>query len=97
MRNSDAILKIAPTVIAARDFCGDKTISPCKSEHQTCFVDYSKGCGNFVADEWINRLEVPFYKALRRFGSYCNLTVNEVATLEFWEKCHHVYRIMGGS
>lgn len=96
-RKSDALLRIGPTVMALRDFEEDMSVSSSKSNAQTCFVDYSEGCGDFVVSEWINRTEVPFHKALRRFGSYRNLTVNEVAILEFWEKCHHVYRIMGGS
>ena len=96
-RKSDALFRVRPTVMALRDFEGDLSLSCSKSDEQTCFVDYSKGCGDFVVDEWINRTEVPFQKALRRFGSYQNLTVNEVAILEFWEKCHHVYRAMGGS
>lgn len=95
-RNSDALFKIDPTVMAVRDFGGDLSVSSAKSESQTTFVDYSEGCGNFVVSEWINNSNIPFYKALRRFGSYQKLTVNEVAILEFWEKCHHVYRTMGG-
>lgn len=95
-RRSDALFRMGPTVMAVRDFVGDLTISKAASNDQTCFVDYSEGCGDFVVDEWIHRGEVPFQKALRRFGSYRDLTVNEVAILDFWEKCHHVYRTMGG-
>lgn len=96
-RKSEAEFKIDPTVMAVRDFKGDLSISSAKSNIQTCFVDYSSDCGNFVVDEWIHKVEVPFQKAFRRFGSYRDLTVNEVAVLEFWEKCHQAYRIMGGS
>lgn len=96
-RKSDALFRISPTVVAVRDFVGDLTISQAVSQEQTCFIDYSNGCGDFVVNEWIHKGEVPFHKALRRFGSYRDLTVNEVAILEFWEKCHQVYRIMGGS
>lgn len=95
-RRVDALFKIGPAVMAVRDFDGGLVVSKAKSSDQTCFVDYSGGCGDFVVDEWIHKGEVPFQKALRRFGSYQNLTVNEVAILEFWEKCHHVYRTMGG-
>lgn len=96
VRNFVADFKISPTIMAVRDFVGDLSISPVKSDLQTCFVDYSGGCGDFVVNEWIHNAEVPFYKAFRRFGSYRELTVNEAAILEFWEKCHQVYRIMGG-
>jgi hypothetical protein len=95
-RKSDALFKIRPTVMSVRDFVGDLAVSRAKSSDQTCFVDYAEGCGDFVVDEWIHRDEVPFQKALRRFGSYRDLTVNEVAILEFWDKCHQVYRTMGG-
>lgn len=96
VRKADSEFRIDPTVMAVRDFAGDLSISPAKSSLQTCFVDYSGGCGDFVVDKWIHKVEVPFQKAFRRFGSYKDLTVNEVAVLEFWEKCHQVYRIMGG-
>jgi hypothetical protein len=94
-RSSNADFKINPTTMAVRDFTGDFSISPAKSNLQTCFVDYSEGCGNFVVSDWIHKVEVPFQKAFKRF-SYRNLTVNEVAILEFWEKCHQIYRVMGG-
>ena len=96
VRKSEASLRIPPTVVAVRDFEGDASISSSKSKDQTYFVDYSSGCGDFVVDKWINTTDVPFYRALKRFGSYKELTVNEVAVLELWEKCHHVYRTMGG-
>ena len=96
VRKSDAFIKISPTVVAVREFHGDLTISSSKSNSHTCFVDYSEGCGDFVVSKWINTTDVPFYRASRRFGSYRDLTVNEVAILELWEKCHHVYRTMGG-
>lgn len=97
VRQSKADVKFSPFIMSIRDFNGDMSICSSKSQDQHCFVDYSGGCGDFVVEQWINRKEVPFYKALRRFGSYQNLTVNEVAILEFWEKCHQIYRVMGGS
>lgn len=96
VRESDALFRIGPTVMALRDFDGDPAVSSSRGENQTTFVDYSEGCGDFVADKWINRTEVPFMGAMRRFGSKNKLTVNEVAILDFWEKCHQVYRSIGG-
>lgn len=95
-RNSLALLKVRPTVVAVRDFHGDLTISPASSSIQTAFVDYSEGCGDFVPDRWIHRSDAPFRKASMRFGSYKNLTVNEMAVLEFFERCNLVYRSIGG-
>ena len=95
-RESDDLFKVGPTVMALRDFDGDLTVSSSKEDTQTTFVDYSEGCGDFVVDNWINRTDVPFVGALKRFGSKNKLTVNEFAILDFWEKCHHVYRSIGG-
>lgn len=85
---------VPPTVLAVRDFCGDWSVSPALSDTQTCFVDYSEGCGNFVVDKWINTNQHPFHNALRRFGS-SNMTVNEVAVLKMWERCEALYRATG--
>lgn len=88
--------RISPTVVAVRDFDGDFSISSSKGEDQTCLVDYSEGCGNFVAAEWINTSRVPFSNAARRFGTG-GLTVNEVAVLSVWEQCYNLYLHAGGS
>lgn len=90
----DIMRVLSPTVMAVRDFEGDWSISSSKSNSQTCFVDYSDGCGNFVVGEWINSDRVPFHRALKRFGT-ANMTVNEVAILKLWEKCNDLYRFVG--
>jgi len=87
--------RIAPTVIAVRDFEEDESISSSKSDVQTCFVDYSDGCGNFVVGDWINNGKVPFLNAAKRFGTG-SLTVNEMAILSVWEQCHNLYLHAGG-
>lgn len=83
-----------PTVVVVRDFEGDWAVSPSKSTAQTALVDYSEGCGNFVVDEWINKNQAPFHRALDRFGT-SDMTVNEVAVLKLWERCNDLYRSMG--
>lgn len=83
-----------PTVVAARDFEGDWTVSPSKSASQTALVDYSGGCGDFVVDKWINSNQVPFHRALKRFGTP-DMTVNEVAVLRLWERCNDLYWSLG--
>lgn len=88
--------RIAPTVVAVRDFEGDTSVSSSKSDNQTCLVDYSEGCGNFVVSEWINNSKVPFFNAAKRFGTG-SLTVNEMAILNVWEQCHNLYLHAGGS
>lgn len=95
-RNSGALLRLQPTVVAVRDFLGDMTVSSSRESEQTTFVDYAAGCGDFVVDEWIDTTKVPFERAVRRFGSFRKLTLNELAVLELWERCHHPYRAMGG-
>lgn len=85
---------VPPTVVAARDFEGDWSVSSSKSEIQTCLVDYSEGCGNFVVDKWINSNRHPFHNAMKRFGAE-NMTVNEVAVFRVWESCEALYRATG--
>jgi hypothetical protein len=81
--------------MAVRDFEEDESISPSKGEVQTCLVDYSCGCGNFVVADWINNSKVPFLNAVKRFGNG-SLTVNEMAILNVWEQCHNLYLHAGG-
>lgn len=95
-KNYSHFFKIDPSVLAVRDFEGSLDISSSKSNIQTTFVDYAEGCGNFVVDEWINSSRVPFFNARKRFGN-ANLTVNEMAILTLWEKCHYVYLSAGGA
>lgn len=96
VHKSNSEIKFRPTTMAVRDFVGDFEISSVKSEKQSCFIDYSEGCGNFIIKKWENNKHPPFYKALIRFGRYNKLTVNEFAVLDFWEKCDQIYRTMGG-
>lgn len=86
--------RFGPTVVAARDFEGDWNPAPAKSNDQRFIVDYSEGCGNFVVNEWINKSQVPFHGALKRFGT-SSCTVNEVAVLKVWERCNDLYRSVG--
>lgn len=83
-----------PTVLALRDFEGDWRVSAAKSHEQSCLVDYSGGCGNFVVDEWINNNRAPFHRALKRFGTP-DMTANEFAVLGLWEKCNDLYGFVG--
>lgn len=85
---------VPPTVLAVRDFLGGWSVTPASSSDQTCFVDYSGGCGNFVVDKWINTNQHPFHNASRRFGT-SKMTVNEVAVLKVWERCEALYRATG--
>ncbi len=87
--------KVFPaTVMAVRDFEDSWDVFSCKTDFQSCFVDYSEGFGNFVVDKWINNRNVPFYNALKIFAT--NLTtINEIAILKMWEKCETLYRHAG--
>jgi hypothetical protein len=96
-RSPKCSLEIPCTVVMVRDFGGSEEISPARSQNQTSFVDYSGGCGNFVVDEWIHTAKVPLQRALIRFGSFKDLTVNERAVLTVWEQCYELYRTAGGS
>lgn len=87
-------MAISPTVVAARDFVGDWSVSPAKSPFQTCLVDYSGGCGNFVVGDWINTNRRPFHKAALRFGT-STMNANELAVLRLWESCEGLYTAAG--
>ena len=88
-------MEILPTTMMLREFTGNTEPASSKSDIQSSFIDYSDGCGNFILDKWINNNQVPFRRALRRFGTP-NLTVNEVAILNFWERCGGIYKSVGG-
>ena len=96
-RRTDSVVKFPVTTMAVREFGDNYEISSSKSSKQTAFVDYAEGCGNFVMSEWIHTEKVPFYRAFRRFGSFCELTINETAVLNIWEQCHNLYQQVGGS
>lgn len=94
-KEADTQISIPATVMILREFTGDTNIVSSKSDTQASFVDYSYGCGNFVVDKWINSTSVPFFRALKRFGTG-NLTVNEMAILSAWERCGQIYQSVGG-
>jgi hypothetical protein len=91
---SEGDMVVPPTVAAVREFLGDWSVSSVKSAAQTCLVDYSEGCGNFVVGDWINTNRHPFHKAKLRFGT-SGMTVNELAVLRLWEGCEGLYRGAG--
>lgn len=93
-RMDGADYTFTPTTMAVRDFCGDWSVSPSKSDSMTCLVDYSGECGNFKLDKWINTRRVPFEKATRRFATP-EMTANEVAVLGVWDKCYDLYKSVG--
>lgn len=94
LRRVESSIRLSPSALAVRDFCGDWSVSSSKSNSMTCLVDYSEGCGNFTVDKWINSRRTPFDRALRRFGTP-DMTANEVAVLKVWEKCYDLYRSVG--
>ena len=86
----DQIKTIVPTVMAVRD-CGEEfgPVSS-KSDVLATLIDYSDGCGNFVVSEWINKMDTPFFRAVKRFVTE-DITVNEMAVLKLWEKMYSLF------
>lgn len=93
--NNPIIKTISPSVMAVRPFDGDFNIVSSKTDIISTFVDYKFGCGNFVLDKWINKLDCPFEKALKRFSTF-DLNINELAILNIWEQSYVAYRALGG-
>jgi|688.fasta_scaffold681932_2 hypothetical protein len=89
------IKRMQPTVMAVREFDGNFNIVSSKTDITSTFVDYRFGCGKFIIEEWHNKVDVPFEKALKRFSTY-DLNVNELAILNLWEQCYISYRAIGG-
>jgi hypothetical protein len=89
------IKKIQPSVMAARELTDSLDVVSSKSDVMATFVDYKFGCGTFLLDNWINKSEVPFEKALKNFSTY-DLNVNELAILNLWEQCCISYKALGG-
>jgi len=90
------ILEILPSVMAVRTYGENVGPSPAKSSEQTTLVDYSDGCGSFVAKEWIDKVLLPFPRATIRWATD-KMSVNETALLELWQKCGPLYEALGGS
>jgi len=89
------IKTINPSVMAVRPFDGNFNVVSSKTDIISTFVDYKFGCGDFVLDKWINKLDSPFEKALKRFSTI-DLNVNELAILNIWEQAYSSYRALGG-
>ena len=85
---------IQPSIMAIRELI-NLEIASSKSDVMATFVDYKFGCGSFVLDNWINKSEVPFENALKKFSTY-DLNVNELAILNLWEQCDISYKALGG-
>jgi hypothetical protein len=80
------------STMAVRSYEGILNVTHAKSSEMTTFVDYSEGCGKFVASEWINRLDVPFAQ-VDSFRQD-DMTVNEIAVLKLWERMHQFYAML---
>lgn len=80
-------ITIPATTMAVREHEGNLGPVSCKSEEFSTFVDYSDGCGSFVIDDWIDKIEPPFDNAFERFYKL-ELTLNEFKILKLWQKMH---------
>lgn len=66
-----------------------------KTDNFCSFVNYSKGCGSFIEDNWINRIEPPFSYA-DSFMMHTT-TANEVKVLQLWKQMSSLYSFVQGS
>lgn len=85
-------LVLPPYIAAVRN---EEEIGPIssKSNNYATIVNYEEGCGSFVTSDWINRNDVPFRKAMKRFTTE-TMTVNEVAILSLWDRLDSVYKFL---
>jgi len=82
------LLIMYPLVIAVGD---NPEIKPIKAQDKniSSFVD-SAIVGKYIASKWINRLELPFNNAVKRFRTE-EVSLNEMKVLKTWEKFEFVY------
>lgn len=86
-------IEIRPTVAALRNYGIEMGPVSVKSAILANLVDYSDGCGSFVVDEWIDNVKLPFARATVRWAAD-NMSANEVALLELWQKCGLLYKAL---
>lgn len=85
---------ITPDVLAVRQWDEKGHVVDAASEEMSTFVSYLNGCGKFVMDSWINKIEPPFAKvnSFKKNG----MTTNEARVLELWSKLLPVYTMVVG-
>ena len=93
--NKKNVKIIQPTVMAVRFFDNDLSIVSSKSEIMKTLVDYKFGCGSFELNKWINVKNNPFQNCIKRFY-IDDITCNELAILNLWQRCYYVYTNLGG-
>lgn len=90
----EGFIFLSPDVLAVRAWDEKGHIVDATSEDTSTLVSYLNGCGKFVMDSWINKIEPPFSKAysFRKNG----MTTNEAKVLELWSKLLPVYTMVVG-
>ena len=87
---------MSPTTLAVRSVFDNKenlvlNISSSKSEVFSTFVDYRYGCGKLD----LNSRNPPFEDALKKYLDQ-EISVNEKAVLNIFEKCSSLYKVLEG-
>lgn len=83
---------IDPTTVAVSDYSGNLGPVEATSEEEATFATYLKGCGKFVLNEWINRLESPLEISDKFYSD--QMSLNEYRIFKMWDRSYKTYTIL---
>ena len=90
---NDFDLVLSPSTVAVRPIENNEiTISSSKSNVFSNFVEYKYGCGKLNLNSFIP----PFDNVLKKYLKE-DMTVNEKAVLNIFQKCSNLYKALEGS
>lgn len=90
-KDNDLVI-IKPDVMAVREYLPNSLGPVPAKENNICtFITYFDGCGKFVMDKWINRIDDPFRNS---FYSDEGMTVNELKILQLWDRMKNCFRLI---
>lgn len=89
----DNFLKITPTTMAIREYQGNLGPTFAKDNKYSSLVDYSNGVGDFVEQDWINKLDIPFDK-IKQFTNNKYMGTNEIRIFDLWKRCNNLYNFV---
>lgn len=85
-------LILSPSVVAVRSLENENfVISSSKSDIFSTFVDYRYGCGKLK----LNSIVPPFEQVFKKYLDE-DVTINEKAVLNIFQKCSNLYKALEG-
>lgn len=86
-------LELSPAVMAIREFQGNLGPFAAKDDQYSTLVDYTDGCGDFILNDWNNKLDIPFNK-IKQFTNNKYMSINEIKIFDLWRRCSNLYNFI---